>query len=209
MIQRQTAFSTSNFYLKQNPGDAHFTVEDLQQMQSQRQSSQFISKVSRYAANLSGTAACWRKIRDDLKAIITHKGAPTFFFTFSAADMHWPELHTFFDTDCTHSPSDNRKNIINNPHLVDRFFTKRIEAFMKHWLYDTLDADWHWYRHEHQGVKGSIHCHGPAKLKNDPGLCDLTEKALKGFWPRRSQKTETCSHLNRKNKYKKDWKLLG
>ena len=138
MIQRQTALSTSNFYLKQNPGDAHLTVEDLQQMQSQRH---------------------------DLKAIITHKSAPTFFFTFSAAGMHWTELHTFFDTDCTHSPSDNRKNIINNLHLADWFFTKCIEAFMKNWLYDTLDADWHWYRHEYQGVKGSIHCHGTAKLK--------------------------------------------
>ena len=65
--------------------------------------------------------------------------------------------------------------------LVDWFFTKRIEMFIKHWLYDTLDAEWHWYRHEYQSLRGSIHCHGTAKLKNDPGLCDLTEKALKGF----------------------------
>lgn len=27
----------------------------------------------------------------------------------------------------------------------------------------------------------SIHCHGTAKLKNDPGLCELTKVALKGF----------------------------
>jgi hypothetical protein len=47
-------------------------------------------------------------------------------------------------------------------------------------LYDTLGAKWHWFRYEYQG-RGSIHCHGTAKLKNDPGLCQLTEIALKGF----------------------------
>ena len=51
---------------------------------------------------------------------------------------------------------------------------------MKHWLYETLDADWHWYRYEFQ-ARGSIHCHGTAKLKSDPGLCKLTDIALKGF----------------------------
>jgi len=30
-------------------------------------------------------------------------------------------------------------------------------------------------------MRGSIHCHGLAKLKSDPGICDLTEKALAGF----------------------------
>ena len=39
---------------------------------------------------------------------------------------------------------------------------------------------WHWYRYEFQ-ARGSIHCHGVAKLKSDPGLCNLTDKALKGF----------------------------
>ena len=51
---------------------------------------------------------------------------------------------------------------------------------MKHWLYETLDADWHWYRYEFQ-ARGSIHSHGTAKLKSDPGLCKLTDIALKGF----------------------------
>ena len=51
---------------------------------------------------------------------------------------------------------------------------------MKYWLYDTLDAEWHWYRYEFQ-ARGSIHCHGVAKLKSDPGLCKLTDIALKGF----------------------------
>ena len=51
---------------------------------------------------------------------------------------------------------------------------------MKHWLYNSFDAKWHWYRFEYQG-RGSIHCHGVAKLNNDPGLCTLSETAVKGY----------------------------
>ena len=36
------------------------------------------------------------------------------------------------------------------------------------------------YRYEYQAVD-SVHCNGTAKLKNDPGLCKLTEIALKGY----------------------------
>ena len=122
-------------------------------------------------------------MKEDLKAIVTSVGTPTFFFTFSSADMHWPELHSLFydsDSEVNCSSQERRQNVIDNPHIVDCFFTQRLESFVKCWLYDTLDAKWHWYRFEYQG-RGSIHCHGTAKLNNDPGLCDLTKLALKGY----------------------------
>ena len=116
-----------------------------------------------------------------MKAIIDNKGVPTIFFTFSAADMHWPELHSLFKTQTDQlTNEEGRRNVINNPHIVDWIFTKRLESFVKHWLYDTLKAEWHWYRYEYQ-ARGSIHCHGTAKLRTDPGLCALTEIALKGY----------------------------
>lgn len=55
-----------------------------------------------------------------------------------------------------------------------------MENFIKFWLYNSLDAEWHWYRFKYQ-ARESIHCHGIAKLKNDPGLCKWSEKALKGY----------------------------
>ena len=93
--------------------------------------------------------------------------------------MHWPELHSLFNS--SSSSQTRRQNVINNPDVVAYFFTQRLERFIKHWLYETLDADWHWYHYEYQKIRGSIHCHETAKLKNDPGLCNLTEIALKGF----------------------------
>ena len=183
MIQKKRTLQQSGIFLKQNPGEAHLTIEELREMASSNNTSAFTSKVSRYVANIAGTNAYWHKVKENLKAIVTNIGTPTFFFTFSSADMHWSELHSLFEENNSNisTTSEERcQNVINNPHIVDWFFTQRVESFIKYWLYDTLDAKWHWYRFEYQG-RGSIHCHGTAKLKNDPGLCQLTKTALKGF----------------------------
>ena len=110
--------------------------------------------------------------------------------------MHWPDLHVLLGNE--NSTGDKRrKAVINNPHIVDWFFTLRLESFIKHWLYKTLDAKWHWYRFEYQ-ARGSIHCHGTAKLSNDPGLCELTKVALKGFLAQKKKKMSMKMkiHLN-------------
>ena len=188
MIQRKRALQQNAIFLKQNPDESHLTMDELCEMASNNNSSSFMSKISRYVANVTGGSAYWFKIREDLKAIIATKGAPTIFFTFSFADLHWPELHSMFSSDVASlSVDDKRKNVIDNPHIVDWFFTKRLESFLKHWLYDSLNAEWHWYRYEFQ-ARGSIHCHGTAKLKSDPGLCSLTQIALKSFVSEKQQK---------------------
>ena len=74
-----------------------------------------------------------------------------------------------------------RENVINNPHLLDWLFTERTEAFVKYWLKNTLGATWHWFRYEYAVQRGTIHCHGVAKLKSDPDLCALSQKALEGY----------------------------
>ena len=197
MIQRKRILQQSGIFLKQNPGEAHLTIDELREMAANNNANAFMSKVSRYVGNIAGTNAYWTRVREELKAIITSVGAPTLFFTFSSADMHWPELHALFkaDTDIElgNSTSEVRlQNVINNPHVVDWFFTQRLESFVKHWLYDTLGAKWHWFRYEYQG-RGSIHCHGTAKLNNDPGLCQLTQNALKGFLAQKFKDENDCS----------------
>ena len=63
--------------------------------------------------------------------------------------MHWPELHSLLHHNTSNLISEDRRQaVINNPHIVDCFFTKRLEIFLKHWLYDTLGAESHWYRYE-------------------------------------------------------------
>ena len=179
MIQRKRILQQSGIFLRQNPGEAHLTLDELRQMATSNNSNTLISKISRYVANIAGSNAYWYKVREDLKAIITTVRTPTLFLTFSSADMPWPDLHVLLGNE--NSTGDKRRQaVINNPHIVNWFFTLRLESFIKHWLYKTLDVKWHWYRFEYQ-ARGSIHCHGTAKLSNDPGLCELTKVALKGF----------------------------
>jgi len=134
-----------------------------------------------YAKHITGTNAYWNNAKHDLKAIITQVGAPTIFWTLSCADFHWPEFHNLFSNHKELSHSDRRANVINNPHILDWLFTERTYRFVKFWLKQTLGATWHWYRYEYAVQRGSIHCHGLAKLESDPNLCELATIALQGY----------------------------
>jgi hypothetical protein len=93
MLQRKRTLQQNSIFLKQNPGEAHLTIEELREMALNSNSKQFMLK---YVSNITGSSAYWYKVRQDLKAIIEHESVPTIFFTFSSADMHWPELHSLF-----------------------------------------------------------------------------------------------------------------
>ena len=90
--------------------------------------------------------------------------------------MHWPDLQRLLQNDEGASRSARAQAVIDNPHLTDWFFMQRLQEFVRHWLNGILDAEWHWYRFEYQ-ARGSIHCHGCAKLKNDPDIRKLCNKA--------------------------------
>ena len=124
MIQRKRILQQTGIFLRQNPSEAHLTIDQLREMAANNNANVFLSKVSRYVGNIAGTNAYWNRVRDELKAIITSVGAPTLFFTFSSADMHWPELNALFkastDSDNANSSSEIRRlHIIDNPHVVD------------------------------------------------------------------------------------------
>ena len=56
-------------------------------------------------------------------------------------------------------------------------------------------ATWYWFRYEYTIQRGSIHCHGVAKLKSDPNLCDhLSQKALQGYLAAQSLDKDQLSH---------------
>ena len=86
MIHRKRILQQSGIFLKQNPGEAHLTIDELRQMAAStcNNSAVFMSQLSRCVGNIAGTNAYWNKVREELKAIITNIGAPTLFFTFSS-----------------------------------------------------------------------------------------------------------------------------
>ena len=185
MIQRHRLLGQGSIFLKQNPSEAHLTVEQLKKMLTTNSYSSLMSKLMHYSKNITGTTGYWQKSKEDLKATISQKGPPTIFFTLSCAEYHWPEFHNLLHVSNNYTekltPGDRHKNVVNNPHVLDWLFSERTDRFVKFWLKESLQSSWHWYRYEYAVQRGSIHCHGVAKLKNDPGLCTLTEKALKGY----------------------------
>jgi hypothetical protein len=62
------------------------------------------------------------------------------FFTFSAADLHWPEFHKLMPSSSNSEISANHhhQNIFNNPHIAVWYFNKRFEIFCN----DDLKKQW-------------------------------------------------------------------
>ena len=79
MIQRKRALQQSGIFLKQNPSEAHLTIDELREMATNDSANVFMSKISRYLGNIPGTNAYWHRVREDLKAIVTNVGVPTLF----------------------------------------------------------------------------------------------------------------------------------
>ncbi len=61
MIHRKRILQQSGIFLKQNPGEAHLTIDELREMAASNNSDVFMSKVSRYIGNIAGTNAYWNK----------------------------------------------------------------------------------------------------------------------------------------------------
>ena len=177
MKQRHNLLSQANVYLKQHPSDARLSVQQLRDMVGRMDSEQLMSRLHRYVSKVHGTKQYWYQRSLELKALIQNKGPPTFFWTVSSADTYWPELHKLMphnNEDLSHPM--RIQAVIRYPHITDWYFTNRLSDFVQHWLYNEMEAEWHWYRLEYQS-RGSTHAHGCAKLKTDPGLCNLIKKA--------------------------------
>lgn len=182
MKQRHQLLSQASVYLQQHPEDANLTVDDLRAMVNNLSADQLMKLIQRYTAKIQGSSQYWFQRHLELRALLDQKGPPTFFWTVSSADNYWPELHNLMPHS-TNSPTHPMRvqAVIDHPHITDCFFfTSKLSDFVEHWLYDILDADWHWYRLEYQ-ARGSKHAHGCAKLKNDPGICALVMKAASAW----------------------------
>ena len=135
-------------------------------------------RMSFWSANITGSDAYWYKERGNLASIFEQKKAGTVFFTFSAADFHWSDLHRLMPKTGV-TAKERAASLLNNPHIADHWFGIRMKSFITHFFENTLGCEWYWYRYEWQS-RASIHAHGTARLQNDPGLIELTGKAYQG-----------------------------
>ena len=79
-------------------------------------------RIMQFGQSLRGSRQFWNARRSELTDMIKQLGPDgLIFFTFSAADLHWPNSET--------SPKDHHQNIVDNPHIAVWFFYKRFEVF--------------------------------------------------------------------------------
>ncbi|XP_034567817.1 uncharacterized protein LOC117832690 isoform X2 [Notolabrus celidotus] len=155
----------------------------------------------RFMQPLRGTPAYWDKTTKDLFAMIRQLGSPTFFVTFSAAEMRWPEViiaikaqqgeEVNFDELDWSTKCDILRS---NPVTVMRVFDKRVEALYRDLILSPAQPlgkvyDFFW-RLEFQH-RGSPHIHGllwvdgaPVFEKDsDKTVCDFVSKYISARLP--------------------------
>lgn len=112
---------------------------------------QLAEQVMRFGSSLRGTRSFWHKAKNELTDMISQLGCPTFFFTLSAADTKWSDLHAIMPGCLPYDIAKQQKwrndNIISNPHLTSLYMHHRFIAFREIILEKNLNTKDYWYRY--------------------------------------------------------------
>jgi len=183
---RAQAQAQAKLFIQTHPGAADLTVEELRERLNSNAKASFINSIQRSINWIPGLTPFWQRQRSQLIQMIEQQGSPHLFFTLSAADLHWPDLHRLIENQRAIAnggePLDISTlgerarhdrcvdNLTKYPHIVASFLQCRVKVFL-----DTLNklsgfqfVD-HWYRYEWQH-RGSGHVHGFLWLMDGPNL---------------------------------------
>lgn len=183
-LQRSRTRSQARIFIKQQHDAAGLTAADIQALLAEGDQ-RIANTMIRYGAKLRGTRAYWLARRHELMDMIRVQGTPHLFFTLSAADLQWPDLHRHMP-DNTHPPPEDeraarqrRRIALNgNPHIAAAYLDERLQIYMKHFLIPFLGVKRFWYRYEWQ-ERGSGHIHGFLWLNDAPNVEDIDWTLLK------------------------------
>ena len=174
-----------NMYMSRNADTATLNESDLRRLidNNNPQLDVIIRNMQTYNGNINGSSSYFYKKR------LEAEGSPTCWYTFTAADNFWADLHKLISPSATSQYEDmteikqlriRKRMIARNPHIVDEYFTARFNDFFKSYFsLEGLNAKWNWYRIEYQ-ARGTAHVHGCVRLNSDPGCTVLGEKVLEG-----------------------------
>ena len=137
-------------FLERTPEVAQLTLEELRERSRGPKAHHLLNKMYRFGANLTGSDQYWYKKRGELEAIFNQEGAATVFFTFSAADNHWADLHRHLSSGPNATTLEKAAAVCKYPHVTDRYFCKRLDAFLERFFDKGLSIKWRWHRIEYQ-----------------------------------------------------------
>lgn len=181
-ISRNESRKNGTFFIKKNKLD-NLSVSDL--IGKLNFNSNYGKNILSMNSKLRGSSPYWYLRSRELTDMINQLGVPHLFFTFSAADLQWPEIYKKLDPDFDYDNSSNEliykrrlkilrkypKEFAIQFHFRFKIFFEKI--FLKR--YNIID---YWYRIEFQG-RGSPHVHGVAWIKNGLRIEDLKPNSSK------------------------------
>jgi ATP-dependent DNA helicase PIF1 len=138
-------------------------------------------RIARRGATLPGTRPYWSNASRKLKAQIRDPNckSPHLFFTVSAADVQWPDLHQHMPAHPGGPPENEQEayrirmaNLNDNPAIAAYYFQKRWQIFYDEVVKPQLGVIDYWWRFEWQH-RGSSHIHGFLWLRGAPSVEDL------------------------------------
>jgi hypothetical protein len=182
-LQRHRTLSQSRIFVRQNHDAGRMTVTEIQQLLNDGDTS-LAHNMIRYGAGLRGTRAYWFARRRELLDMIRIRGSPQLFFTLSAVDPQWEDLHHHMPMEVpkAEDPTGKRQRraaLNNNPHIAAAYLDeRRVHIFMSNVVHPLLGVVDFWYRYEWQ-ERGSGHVHGFLWLKDAPDTDDIDWTLLK------------------------------
>ncbi|XP_059068758.1 uncharacterized protein LOC131859203 [Cryptomeria japonica] len=173
MIMRHRAQHSSSVFVKRSFRDMPITINKLRQHMENMPRSNLADKLMRFGTSLRGTRSYWAKCCAELTDMLHQIGSPTIFFTLSAADMYWHDLHARMPGTMPTTPREaqnwRRKNVINYPHIVAHYMHLRHSIFRKEILEKGVNVKDYWSRYEWQH-RGSPHVHGFIWINGAPNM---------------------------------------
>jgi ATP-dependent DNA helicase PIF1 len=169
-------------FIRLYPGMENLTIEDIRRKLNSDEKPALLQSIQRVMVWIPRLSPFWRKHRMQLSNMIDQLGSPHLFFTLSAADLHWPDLHRLIEEQRSQlgdglplGPLDEHAihtrhvdNLTKYPHTVASFLQSRVKEFLstigKHPEFEHTN---HWYRYKWQH-RGSGHVHGFLWLKDGP-----------------------------------------
>lgn len=92
MLMRQKARAQSSYLFSKDPS-RDMTLEEFQECIRESNDKELVNRISRASETLRGTRPYWRSQRCKLEAVVHQINSPHLFFTWSAADIQWDDLH--------------------------------------------------------------------------------------------------------------------
>lgn len=135
MIMRHRAQNSNSVFVKRNIEEFPMTMDELHEHMENFSGTHLAHKLMHFGTTLRGTRSYWKKGRAELYDLLKQLGIPIIFFTLTAADLYWTDLHAFMLRAQPLDPREAQKgriqNVINYLHIVVHYMHLKHTMFRK------------------------------------------------------------------------------